>query len=67
MHDTKHIFISFGDFCPYFSSTFKCNTMMIYVTKNGFGLTLGLSGTPQSKYAVFKGFTTQNFLKIFVD
>ena len=47
MHDSKRIFISFGDFCPYMSSTFKHNTVMIYVTKNGSGLTLEWSGTPQ--------------------
>ena len=41
------IFICTCDLFPYLSSTFKHNTVMIQLTENGSGLTLGWSGTPQ--------------------
>ena len=48
MHEKKGIFfIGICDLYPYLSSTFKHNTVMILVTENGSGLTLGWSGTPQ--------------------
>ena len=49
MHEKKDIFICILDLFPYLSSTFKHNTVMIQVTENGPGLTLGWSGTPQYK------------------
>ena len=54
MHDPKRIFlkISFDGFYPKLSRTFKHNTVMIQVTENGSGLTLGWSGTPQYKDSV---------------
>ena len=49
MHEEKGICIGICDLYPYLSSTFKHNTVMIQVTENGSGLTLGWSGAPQFK------------------
>ena len=49
MHDMKGIFFLYVSviFSQLLSSTFKHNTVMIWVTENGSGLTLGWSGTHQ--------------------